>query len=201
MQGVAPPPVPVSPLRGFGRGNVHVARNRAAATGLREGQRPRCPKLCRTYGAAGGATSPLPETKVIPMNILVRGTSGSFAVYSYAIRQFLVEGYYPGEPPFRRSHSGVSFERCASYTTFSSEKCTRQHIFQLKNVQQLILKAYDKDFVKHAEPSLLGRIRLLWNNIPAQLAKENKKFIYKALKEGARGRNYEEALQWLDDAG
>ena len=60
---------------------------------------------------------------------------------------------------------------------------------------------YDKDFVKHADPALLGRIRLLWNNIPAQLAKENKKFIYKALKEGARGRSYEEALQWLDDAG
>ena len=65
----------------------------------------------------------------------------------------------------------------------------------------MILKAYDKDFVKHADPALLGRIRLLWNNIPAQLAKENKKFIYKALKEGARGRSYEEALQWLDDAG
>ena len=68
-------------------------------------------------------------------------------------------------------------------------------------MQQLILKAYDKDFVKYADPALLGRIRLLWNNIPAQLAKENKKFIYKALKEGARGRSYEEALQWLDDAG
>ncbi len=72
---------------------------------------------------------------------------------------------------------------------------------ETRHVQQLILKAYDKDFVKHADPALLGRIRLLWNNIPAQLAKENKKFIYKALKEGARGRSYEEALQWLDDAG
>ena len=72
---------------------------------------------------------------------------------------------------------------------------------ETRHVQQLILKAYDKDFVKHADPELLGRIRLLWNNIPAQLAKENKKFIYKALKEGARGRSYEEALQWLDDAG
>lgn len=71
----------------------------------------------------------------------------------------------------------------------------------VRTVQSQILKAYDKDFVRHAEPSLLGRIRLLWNNIPAQLAKENKKFIYNALKEGARGHTYEEALQWLDDAG
>jgi len=71
----------------------------------------------------------------------------------------------------------------------------------VRKVQKEILRAYDKDFVKHAEPSLLGRIRILWKNIPAQLAKENKKFIYKVLKEGARGREYEEALQWLDDAG
>ena len=68
-------------------------------------------------------------------------------------------------------------------------------------VQKAILKAYDKDFVKHAEPSLLPRIRLLWNNVSAQLGKPNKKFIYKALKEGARGRSYEDALRWLDDAG
>ncbi len=72
---------------------------------------------------------------------------------------------------------------------------------ETRRVQKSILKAYDKDFVKHAEPSLLPRIRLLWNNVSAQLGKPNKKFIYKALKEGARGRNYEDALQWLDDAG
>ena len=72
---------------------------------------------------------------------------------------------------------------------------------ETRRVQKRILRAYDKDFVKHAEPTLLGRIRLLWKNIPAQLAKENAKFVYKVLKEGARGRDYEEALQWLDDAG
>ena len=64
-----------------------------------------------------------------------------------------------------------------------------------------ILVAYDADFVKHAPPELLPKIRLLWNNIPAQLAKENKKFIYTALKSGARAREYETALGWLDDAG
>ena len=56
-------------------------------------------------------------------------------------------------------------------------------------------------FVKHAPPELLAKIRLLWRNIPAQLAKENRKFIYSALKSGARAREYEAALQWLDDAG
>ena len=63
---------------------------------------------------------------------------------------------------------------------------------ETRRVQKRILRAYDRDFVKHAEPTLLGRIRLLWKNIPAQLAKENAKFVYKVLKEGARGRDYED---------
>jgi len=71
----------------------------------------------------------------------------------------------------------------------------------VRQIQEEILESYDKDFVKHAPPELLGKIRLLWQNIPAQLAKENKKFIYTALKPGARAREYETALQWLDDAG
>ena len=71
-----------------------------------------------------------------------------------------------------------------------------------RKTQRDILMAYDKDFAKHAESSyLLAKLRLLWNNIPAQLAKENKKFIYKSLRTGARAREYEEALQWLKDAG
>lgn len=82
------------------------------------------------------------------------------------------------------------------------ERFTQTRDYQsVRKIHNEILRAYDKDFVKHADASLLGRIRLLWNNIPAQLAKENRKFIYKALKDGARGRDYEEALQWLDDAG
>ena len=71
---------------------------------------------------------------------------------------------------------------------------------QVRRVQEAILTAYDKDFEKHAPPPLLAKLRLLWNNIPAQLAKENKKFIYTAMRAGARAREYEEALQWLDDA-
>ena len=71
----------------------------------------------------------------------------------------------------------------------------------VRKVQKEMLKAYDEDFAKHAEEAMLEKIRLLWNSIPAQLAKENKKFIYTALRQGARAREYETALKWLDDAG
>ena len=71
----------------------------------------------------------------------------------------------------------------------------------VRMAQDEILAAYDADFVKHASLELLAKIRLLWKNIPAQLAKENRKFIYTALKSGARAREYETALNWLDDAG
>ena len=71
----------------------------------------------------------------------------------------------------------------------------------VRDIQAEILSAYDTDFVKHASLTMLPKIRLLWNSISAQLAKENKKFIYTALKSGARAREYESALQWLNDAG
>jgi len=63
-----------------------------------------------------------------------------------------------------------------------------------------ILNAYERDFAKHPEPKEFPRISLLWKSIPSQLSRENKKFIYKAAKEGARAREYEDALQWLVDA-
>ena len=74
-------------------------------------------------------------------------------------------------------------------------------VSEVREVQREILLAYDKDFAKHAPASLLPRIRLLWNAIPGQLARENKKLVYTALKPGARARDYEIALQWLEDAG
>ncbi|MDR0842399.1 MAG: ATP-binding protein [Acidobacteriota bacterium] len=63
-----------------------------------------------------------------------------------------------------------------------------------------ILAAYERDFSKHAERKDVPRLSLIWHSIPSQLAQENKKFIYKAVKEGARAREYEDALQWLCDA-
>ena len=71
----------------------------------------------------------------------------------------------------------------------------------VREVHKAILTAYDEDFAKHADGALLAKIRLLWNSIPAQLAKENKKFVYTALRQGARAREYEVALEWLEDAG
>ena len=63
-----------------------------------------------------------------------------------------------------------------------------------------ILDAYGRDFGKHAEKKDIPKLSLIWKSIPAQLSRENKKFVYKAAKEGARAREYEDALQWLCDA-
>ncbi len=71
----------------------------------------------------------------------------------------------------------------------------------VREVQNEILKSYDFDFSKHAPADVAPRIRMLWNSLPAQLSKENRKFIYGLIKEGARAREYEIALQWLSDGG
>lgn len=72
---------------------------------------------------------------------------------------------------------------------------------EVREIQQRILAAYEQDFSKHAPHEVVPRIRMLWNSIPAQLAKENKKFIYGLIKDGARAREYEYALMWLSDCG
>ncbi len=63
-----------------------------------------------------------------------------------------------------------------------------------------IIGAYERDFAKHPNMSEFPKISMIWKSIPSQLARENKKFIYKVVKEGARAREYENALQWLVDA-
>lgn len=70
-----------------------------------------------------------------------------------------------------------------------------------REIQQRILDAYEQDFSKHAPYETVPRIRMLWNSIPMQLAKDNRKFIYKLVKEGARAREYETAMLWLTDCG
>ena len=72
---------------------------------------------------------------------------------------------------------------------------------EVREIQQRILAAYEQDFSKHAPHEVVPRVRMLWNSIPAQLTKENKKFIYGLIKEGARAREYEYALMWLCDCG
>ena len=71
----------------------------------------------------------------------------------------------------------------------------------VEKMQKEILDSYLLDFSKHAPHNIVPRIRYLWESIPSQLAKENKKFIYGLIRKGARAREYEEALLWLSDAG
>lgn len=72
---------------------------------------------------------------------------------------------------------------------------------EVRKVQAEILKSYDLDFSKHAPAEVVPRIRQVWNSLPSQLSKENRKFVYGLVKEGARAREYETALQWLIDSG
>lgn len=70
----------------------------------------------------------------------------------------------------------------------------------VNKVQENILRAYESDFSKHTQDSEANKISLIWNSIPSQLAKENKKFLYQTIKQGARAREYENSLNWLNDA-
>jgi hypothetical protein len=71
----------------------------------------------------------------------------------------------------------------------------------VRSLQKNILMAYEQDFSKHVPHQEVPRVRMLWNSIPSQLSKENKKFIYGLIKEGSRAKNYEIALMWLSDCG
>ena len=71
----------------------------------------------------------------------------------------------------------------------------------VRQVQNIILSTYEQDFSKHIQSNVVEKIRMLWHSIPSQLAKENKKFIYNAVKKGARAKDFELALAWLRDSG
>lgn len=71
----------------------------------------------------------------------------------------------------------------------------------VREIQKETLVSYENDFTKHIPTNTVAKIRLLWKSIPAQLSKENKKFIYGAAKEGGRARDFETALSWLIDSG
>jgi predicted AAA+ superfamily ATPase len=72
---------------------------------------------------------------------------------------------------------------------------------EVREIQKRILAAYEQDFSKHAPNDIVPKIRMLWNSISSQLAKENKKFIYGLVREGARAKDYETAIMWLSDCG
>ena len=72
---------------------------------------------------------------------------------------------------------------------------------EVRSIQKRIFLAYEQDFSKHAPNEIVPKIRMLWNNIPSQLVKENKKFIYGLVREGARAKDYETGIMWLSDCG
>lgn len=72
---------------------------------------------------------------------------------------------------------------------------------KVRSIQRNILAAYEHDFSKHVPVATVTKLRMLWSSILAQLAKENKKFIYGAIKKGARAKEYETAITWLEDCG
>lgn len=73
--------------------------------------------------------------------------------------------------------------------------------FQVREVQRNIIYAYQADFSKHAPYEIVPRIQMVWESIPAQLAKENKKFIYGVVREGARAKDFELTIMWLTECG
>lgn len=72
---------------------------------------------------------------------------------------------------------------------------------KVRAIQKSIIEAYERDFSKHAPAIEVPRIRMVWHSIPSQLSKENRKFIYGMIKEGARAKEFELAIEWLKDAG
>ena len=72
---------------------------------------------------------------------------------------------------------------------------------EVREIQNSILESYNNDFSKHSPIEIGPRIKMIWNSIPSQLAKENRKFIYGAVKSGGRAKEFEVAITWLEDAG
>ena len=72
---------------------------------------------------------------------------------------------------------------------------------EVREIQRRILMAYEQDFSKNAPNETVPRLRMVWNSIPSQLSKENKKFIYGLVREGSRAKDYETAIMWLSDCG
>lgn len=90
---------------------------------------------------------------------------------------------------------------CGGMPEAASHFVLNNSVNELQKIQDAILRSYQLDFAKYTSPVTANRIQYIWNSIPSQLAKENKKFIYKAVKKGARAREYESSITWLTQAG
>ena len=122
------------------------------------------------------------ETKLI--DLLKRKDWSGISIFKSKLTEFLKTYYYVGGMP----------EAVSAYIHDRDWK-------RVRRIQKSILLAYEADFSKHAPGNILARIRMVWQSVAAQLAKENKKFIYGSLRPGARAKDFELAIQWLADAG
>lgn len=93
------------------------------------------------------------------------------------------------------------YQVCGGMPEATSALLSDKGIGSVESKLQDILDLYELDFAKYAEPREVPRIHALWHSLPTQLSKENRKFIYKVIKTGARSKDYEDALLWLEEAG
>jgi predicted AAA+ superfamily ATPase len=127
----------------------------------------------------------LEASKQLPLADAIRSRDWPLITgFQFRYKELLKQYYYVGGMP----------EAVASFSENTDFAAVRK-------IQKNILTAYEQDFSKYALQSIVPRIRMLWNSIPSQLAKENRKFIYGKLRPGARAKEYEEAISWLIDCG
>lgn len=107
-------------------------------------------------------------------------------------------------PEIVMGRAGEAYRRyqvCGGMPAAATAMLEKRGIQEIEDIQKSILTAYSLDFAKHAQGKDIPRIAAIWNSIPSQLAKENRKFVYKLVKTGARAREYEDGLLWLEHAG
>ena len=93
------------------------------------------------------------------------------------------------------------YQVCGGMPAAVTAMMEKRGVQEVETIQKSVLTAYSLDFSKHAPSKDIPRIAAIWHSIPSQLSRENKKFVYKLVKSGARAREYEEGLLWLEHAG
>ena len=118
------------------------------------------------------------------VDLLNSGDCSLITTFKQDLIDFLKQYYFIGGMP-------------EAVKSFSDNK----DFHEVRDIQNRILSAYEQDFSKHAPTDIVPKIRMIWNSIPSQLSKENKKFLYGMVREGARAKEFENAIMWLSDCG
>ncbi|MBO4521643.1 MAG: ATP-binding protein [Methanomicrobium sp.] len=132
----------------------------------------------------------------------------SFTEYLRAVgkeqfAQLIADGNFDSIPSFKDIYIAAlkSYYYIGGMPEVVADFAVNADYERAREIQKRILDAYEQDLSKHAPPQIIPRIRMIWNSIPAQISKENKKYIYGIIKEGARAKDFELALLWLCDCG